>query len=161
MAGGAVKAAGCLGLSFVGVAASGGVGGLATVAGLLLAAWGFGWFAGAANVDPLIVRADPPHRWAEVPELLGTGPKSVLRRHAVQDELHKRGASIGRRCDARGRIVAELLYEPDGVIVYALVDDGWLPPVQQACVEKELAGLNLGVRVQKEVRIRVAVALED
>jgi len=160
MAGGAVRAAGCLGASFVSVAVTAGLGLGATAAVLLAAAWGLGWFQGAITTDPLIVHAEPPHRWSKAPQLLGSGGRSTVRRRAVQDGLSKRSGAMGRRCGAKGRAVVELLYEPDGTIVHALIDDGWLDPKARACVERELSGFQLGVRIQKESRVRVAIPLE-
>jgi len=161
LAGGAVQAAGCLGLSFVSVTATAGVGLAATLALLLGAAWGFGWFdATSGTTDPLVVRARPPHRWAQAPQLLGSSKRGVVRRRAVQDALSARSGAIGRRCEAKGHAVVELLCEPDGTIVHALIDDGWLEPKVRTCVERELSGFALGVRIPKESRVRVAIPLE-
>lgn len=160
MAGGAVQAAGCLGLSFVSVTVTAGVGLALTAMVLGAAAWGFGWFEGTVTTEPLVVAAQPPHGWATTPQLLGTGPKAVVRRRAVQDALAKRSGAIGRRCAAKGHAVVELLYESEGTIVYAMVDEGWLEPKVRDCVEKELSGFQLGVRIPRESRVRVAIPLE-
>jgi hypothetical protein len=160
MAGGAVQAAGCLGLSFVSVAATAGVGIVVTGAVLLVAAWGFGWFGGSHTTAPLIVDAQPPERWASAPQLLGSGKRAVMRRRAVQAALSKRSGAMGRRCEAKGYAIVELLYEPDGTIVHAMIDDGWLGPKARLCVERELSGFPLGVAIPKESRVRVAIPLE-
>ena len=157
--GGVGRAAGCLGLSFMGVAASGG-GGLVVVALVLaVAAWGFGWFDEAGRVATVQVPPPPPAEWARAPHMLGRNGKAVAKRLEIQEALSDEARGIGRTCKVKQPAMAEVLVEPNGKVSYAAVDPEGLTGSERRCVERELDRVDLSVRTPRQARVRVALPL--
>ncbi len=154
------RAAGCLGLSFMGVAMSSaaGLAAVALVAGA--GAWAFGWVAGAPQLPPTTIGATPPAAWSEVPHMLGKNDKASAKRLTIQDALGSETRGLGKECDHRGLVLADVLITPRGGIDFAQVDpDGILPAARQ-CVERELLKLDLDLRTPRDARVRVALYLK-
>jgi len=157
--GGVGRAAGCLGLSFMGVVMTSG-GGLLSVAAVLLgAAWGFGWFGGPSQLEVVHVPPGPPSAWERAPHMLGRNGRATQKRLEIQEALSAKAKVVGRSCKVEQSSLAEVLIDPDGDIVYAAVDPEGLSADQRACVDKELRRLDLDLRTPRQARVRVALPL--
>jgi serine/threonine-protein kinase len=157
--GGVGRAAGCLGLSFMGVAMSSAAG-LAAVALVGLgAAWAFGWLGGVTVLEPVTVGPTAPKEWEEVPHMLGRNDKARGKRLEVQEAVSTKARGLADRCDAEGPVLAELLITPRGRVDHLRVDpEGWSPS-QRRCIEDALRGADLELRTPRDARVRVAFYL--
>ena len=156
-AGGVGRAAGCLGLSFMGVAMSGGGGLLAVALVWVAAAWGFGWFGGPVELVEVRVPDPPPSAWTRAPHMLGKNARAAAKRLEIQGALSEHGKAVGSACQTKGALLAEVLIAPNGNIEHAAVDpEGWTT-TQRRCLERELDRLDLDLRTPRQSRVRVAM----
>ena len=142
----------------VAMSSAAGLAAVALVAGA--GAWAFGWVAGAPQLPPTTIGATPPAAWSEVPHMLGKNDKASAKRLTIQDALGSETRGLGKECDHRGLVLADVLITPRGGIDFAQVDpDGILPAARQ-CVERELLKLDLDLRTPRDARVRVALYLK-